>query len=315
MTTFRCPYCLQVLPLSARSVEHLLPAAVGGALTTDACGSCNAQFADEVDKPFLRDLWMREDRHRHQVTERRGRLTPAPRVRCELSDGTPAVAVLDRSGWYAELLPTEEWVDENTFRFSIDANDIAARDKKVARMEKQLGQPVKVASTRSRIIEHPEVKLHYEVEATMWPRFGAKLALGVGALALGSDWLGSAHAQWLHDVLWDNPTTPPEPFGPLAPMPTTFTGDSIGRYLFPPEHVLAVAHTSHGPGLAFYSFSERYYLVPLGVDAHLPEQVAWVLDPVRHKVERMRYEDWMMSLVLRHPSTTVTRTLRPTVTR
>ena len=51
-----CIWCGRDLDLTGRSVEHLIPAALFGDVTTDdVCASCNSGFGTELDHTFLND--------------------------------------------------------------------------------------------------------------------------------------------------------------------------------------------------------------------------------------------------------------------
>ena len=122
---FLCPYCGQHKLGAERSTEHVLPAALGCELTTaEVCHDCNQRAGREIDDPFCRELWMHEMRHRHQVPDRRGDVPGPPVVSGTLkSDGSRILAILDRGGWWAKVIPTEEWTDAKTLQFRVDPAD------------------------------------------------------------------------------------------------------------------------------------------------------------------------------------------------
>jgi hypothetical protein len=53
MARFRCAYCARWEDDSRRELEHIIPRAIGGSVTTDrVCAQCNRRVGREVDAPL-----------------------------------------------------------------------------------------------------------------------------------------------------------------------------------------------------------------------------------------------------------------------
>jgi HNH endonuclease len=296
---FLCRYCAQQCEGSSRNPDHVLPAATGSELTErDTCLTCNQRANREVDGPFSRELWVREHRHRHGTRDRYGKTTPAPVVPCELEDGSKILTIMERTGWRPYLPPSEEWVDDNTFRIGADASDA---DEVLAKKLKRLGRKFEQVEMGPREVEssRPFVRFLYKLDARLWPRLGAKVALALAPYALGNDWLHSDAANGLRATLWNTDEWCGAAATQLRPVSHTMGNDDFGRYFEPPEHVLWFLPTEHGPVLWMVLFGEWLYGVPLGEGWELRDQPAWWLDPVARTVDRTTWGQSIQRIALR----------------
>src|ERR1019366_6029042 len=77
----RCSYCLQRKPLSAfRTVEHVMPAALGGGWRTrDVCDSCQTRANEAADRLITQDFLVLFLRSAYGIEDRNGDLPLAPR--------------------------------------------------------------------------------------------------------------------------------------------------------------------------------------------------------------------------------------------
>jgi hypothetical protein len=154
---------------------------------------------------------------------------------------------MDKGGWYAQPLPVEAWHDEHNVTYGVGADDAQEyMAKKLERLRKEFGPQVTLVSTHERAIENPEVEVEWTHDASLWPRFGAKVGLGFGREVLGEAWLDSDLARYLQDVLFDRPATVPAPYAPLAPISEQLAGAELTDYFVPPDHVVTVVGTNHG---------------------------------------------------------------------
>jgi HNH endonuclease len=296
MGIFRCSYCGQAKPDDERSLEHPLSQVLGGSgwATRDVCGTCNEYAGREIDEPFARQTFILFDRHRYEVPDPRGAVPPAPRIVSRLKEtGERVLTVMDRGGWYAQPLPVETWHDEQRVLYGVDAD--GAQEyvvKKLDRLRKQFGPQVTLADTYERTIENPQVDVEFTHDATLWPRFGAKVGLGFGREVLGEDWLDSGLAGYLREILFDRPTSVPSPYALLQPISEPLVGSAQAEFFVPPDHVVAVMGTDHGAALALFLFGDQRYLIPLGGEVTDDTRAVWIFDARTGKVERLSWNEY-----------------------
>jgi hypothetical protein len=73
----RCWYCGQANLLDDDQPEHIVPAAIGGTLTTDKiCFACNQRASREIDQPFVGEWSIVLARNEFQILDRRGTRPP-----------------------------------------------------------------------------------------------------------------------------------------------------------------------------------------------------------------------------------------------
>jgi hypothetical protein len=303
MGTFRCSCCGQLKPDAERSLEHPLSQTLGGSgwATRDVCSACNEYAGREIDAPFARQTWILFDRHRYEIPDPRGAVPPAPRIVSRLKEtGERVLTVMDKGRWYAQPLPVETWHDEHNLTYGVGAD--AAQEymtKKLERLRKEFGPQVTLASTHEHSIENPEVEIEWTHDASLWPRFGAKVGLGFGREMLGEEWLDSHLARYLQNVLFDRPATVPAPYAPLAPISEQLAGTELADYFVPPDHVVSVVGTNQGAALALFLFGDQRYLVPLGGDVMDEALATWIFDARAGKAERLSWTAYAERTALR----------------
>ena len=283
--------------MAAREPEHILGAAIGNRkfVSPDVCVTCNRHAGVYIDQPFADLLWVREQRHRLQIRDRRGNVPPAPTVTGTLDDGTKAVAVLDNSrDWDLRLLPSEHPQPDGSVIYGSGAHDLQElKAKKLERLKRDHpGRDVEIVEIESRVIEEPVLTFHFELNKTLWPRFGAKVALNIGRELLGPGWLNSSWAAYLRELFWGRPAVAPVPFSELDPLPIRATGEQLGGYKPAPHHIILVVNTATGPMMEIVLFSEDTYHVPLGGLA-IVQQTAWIVDTYTGSYQRMGYTDFL----------------------
>lgn len=296
--SFLCPYCGERRPDSERSDEHVLPAAIGCELITDlVCFDCNQRAGKEVDDPFLDELWVREMRHRHQVPDRRGRIPGPPVIESELtSDGSRALTIMDRAGWFLKALPVETWTDPSTLVYGVDATDAPEiTQKKLERLRRETGRDVTLTSQTPRTTENPEATIKYQQSVVTWPRMGAKVALAVARMELDDTYLMSPAAEWLRSLLWgDMAQTAPDDAGISKHLAGETLDADVRLGQRPPEHQLVLHRAGQKVGIAFTLFGEVRYAVSLGTAASLAAPAVWALDPIARRVRRLSWEEWLV---------------------
>ena len=299
----RCPYCSHRLDGGKRrpSREHPLSETLGSSWNRwETCDACNRELGKLVDQPFADKLWVREQRHFHQIRDARGRLPGPPELLGELEDGTPVRVIMHRGGWYPKMLPTVEDLGNKQVRIRVDADDAdphAVLARKRARLEKQLGKPIEDLSVDDQTVNNPRVTVRGVEDTFLWPQMGAKVALSAAHELLGDDWLDTPHARWLQDVLWRRPTKPSAPFAPLAPTAEVLSPNAYHGLFRPPEHVVMVLNGQHGAAVQLVLFGRNRYLVPVGTSVDIP--TVWWIDPLSRRHERLPFGEFGAKLVTR----------------
>lgn len=294
-STFLCPYCGLQKPVEERSLEHILPAALGGELTTrNVCHDCNQRAGKEVDAPFVNQFWIREMRHRFEVPDRYGIVPRAPVFPTKLDDGTKVLAILDRAGWRAKLIPSESWHDARTLTFAVDAEDETAAAKKLQRLAKQTGKDVQLVSQVPGEVANPQINLEYEQDISRWPRMGAKIALAIAAERLPPEYLTSPSADWLRGILWGSLSTPAPPGIGVSPhLAGEHVSDPVVRMVCPPpEHQVMLIGLAEGTGLVFTLFGELRYMLRLGPESAEATPGTYLIDPVERKSRWLGWAEW-----------------------
>lgn len=102
----RCWFCDQRHFRPVDPPEHILGAAIGAELTTDAVArSCNERVEREVEQPLAYDLFIAFDRVFYDIRDRRGSRPPNPPHRATFKDGTPVQMEMRELPWRATVIP------------------------------------------------------------------------------------------------------------------------------------------------------------------------------------------------------------------
>jgi hypothetical protein len=302
METFLCTYCLDELLVELREPEHIIGAVLGNDkfVSSDVCGPCNRHAGVYIDQPFADFLWVREQRHRLRIPDRYGKVPPAPVVTGTLDDGTPAAGPLDNTRADGlRLFPSKHRQPDGSIIYGTGAQDLQEfKAKKLERLKRDNPERnVDMVDLDSRVIENPVLNFEFEMSKTLWPRFGAKLALNIGRELLGPVWLRSPCAAYLHELFWDRPAIAPLPFTELEHLPIRAAAEQLNGYKPPPNHVIIVVNTGDGPMMELVLFSEDTYHVPLGGPA-IVQETAWILNTHMGSYERMTHQELLRRTVL-----------------
>ena len=292
---FLCTYCLDHKADSQRSEEHVIPAALGGTWTVmDICKSCQEWANVEIDQPFNQSLWVLEQRRRHRVPDRYGKVPDAPRVEASVADGRKAFVTLNPGGWDLEILPSSRPGEDNgALQISVSVDDEAAYiATKLKRFERDNpGFTWKTAKRELAPHVPLDVRFPFSIPMTLWPRLAVKVALTVGRELYGEDWLRSNHGLLLHRLLWDQERTVR-----MNPLPTKKTIWPVSGWKPPPDHVLMTVDTYGTPMLLITLFGEDTYGVPLG-ETPPPGGAAWVLHTHERTWERLSADNFIRRIV------------------
>ena len=196
----RCTYCLETKPVAEfGTVEHVMPAALGGVWITDeVCDSCQRRANEVADHLIAKDFLVQFLRSAYQIPDRTGRAPLPPRFTVPLpQDQSGAVMVTvetDGAKLDGKMSPTVAAL--------LELQGETTQDE--ARLRQLVG-----ADIRQQLHDPRELSRHIQKERTppeAWSRFIAKLALACGRKAYGEEWLDGAHAQSPSaDLLADGP--------------------------------------------------------------------------------------------------------------
>lgn len=292
---FVCTYCIEQEADSERSEEHVIPAALGGAWTvTNVCDACQERANVEIDRPFIRSLWVLEQRHRLGIPDRYGNVPDAPRVNATVSDGRPAIVTLSREGWKVEVPPSSRAREEDgALRITVSVDDEAEYlAKKLKRFERDNPGFTWEIAKREVAPDVPlDVIFPFSMPLTLWPRFGVKVALTVGRELYGEHWLRSDHGLLLNRLLWGQETK----VG-MNPLPTKETFWAGSGWTPSPDHVVIVMEGHVVPMVLITLFGEDTYGVPLG-EPPPGGGAAWLLHARDATWERLSADDFVTRIV------------------
>ncbi len=284
---FLCPYCGQTKDDAERTVEHPVPARMGGNLEIDACDDCNGGAARCVDYPILyRDGDVRALRATYDVRSPRRRARPARDEFVGTLSGQRVKALWrpgPEGGSLAQVTATEPALQpDGTFTVITPVED-SDRHLERALHELRTAHPGKtVELIDSEQVESPVGFEHsWGITPEMWPRFMAKISLAIGHLAVeGFDNTREAKMlRWLmrggrlhRDLL--------APSTELAVVPEQLeVGSSYRELLCPHEHLLSVAAGVDGVVFSAVFFGElRYQLAVASTLEPQDRGHVWILD-------------------------------------
>jgi hypothetical protein len=298
---FVCSYCLLALPDGRRSVEHPLPQALGGQgwSTPDVCDTCNRRAGREVDQPFGSETMILARRHHHRIPDPRGVVPKAPGLHGVDADGVRVVAELHRDGVRTRRIATAVHRDATSERYVVDQGDgQAILEKRLDRLRKRLGDGYQVTgrieTTRSTSVASVPLTL----DAHLWPRLGAKLALAFGREALGKTWLSGPRAAQLRDVLWRRGDHAPWQLG-LDPVAKVVAADDPLAPLLPaPQHVVWLQRTRASTVMVVHLFGELRYGVDLCTAPPSGRfEPTWVFDPIARTARTTTLSDLVMEAI------------------
>jgi hypothetical protein len=247
--SFLCPYCGLEKEDSERTVEHVVPARMGGNLEIDACSPCNEGSALTVDNPILEgDGDVRVLRATYDVRSPRQRRKPARDQFVGNLAGQGVKAVWRPGSAGGEMLavetaePTPE--EDGSFTLVTPAEEAERHvERGLERMRRaHPGKSVSLVESRT-VTSEVTFEHGWEIRAEAWPRFMAKIGLALGHLAVdGFD--HSDEAERLR-LLFRRGALDPGLLAPgseLLPVPMRLgPGAPMRDLICPHEHLLSVA--------------------------------------------------------------------------
>ena len=166
-----------------REIEHVVPRAIGGSVTTTrVCAECNRRVGREVDAPIVRSIWIALARYRYAVPDPRDPNRPPdpPRRMGTWEDGSPGYVEFREDGPRAGVFPQFTPAGENTWKvpLPLDAPPSVLR-KVLERLERRHGGEAVIRSREPM----PEQTINFKITEQLhtWPRFGSKIGLWLGS--------------------------------------------------------------------------------------------------------------------------------------
>jgi hypothetical protein len=290
---FYCVYCGVDRPDYHRSIEHPLSQAIGGGgwSTREVCGECNQFCGREIDRPFAEDSLVRAVRHRFEIPDSRGQIPPAPRLYGQMiNDESRAELELGREGPKVRRLPQPVSGGPGKERYIVERGEgKRIAELRAERIRRDLPAGFEVV-TRIDSVELPEddAEVELSVSTDLWPRMGAKLALGLGFQGLDDTWARGEWAGWLRGILRGSSDPAPDTRVRLRVLPKAIGSDDHLVMLANPPH-----HTVFFVGddplcLMIHLFGIWRYVGPLG-PATPRDRPAWEFDPRRRSARETAF--------------------------
>lgn len=294
--TGRCWYCGEPRLEVGDPPEHVVPAVLGGALTTDrVCAECNRRAGVEIDKPFVGDwlvgwsrvLWdIRDQRHG------RDRPPPIPEEELTLPDGS-ALRLLH--GAETEIIPRVER-EGDELRISVGSDgELSEIIKKIAERAARDGKTLTPGQIKRQVVE--DVAGRIVIDGTLWLRATTKMALAAASLVLTDDWLDTDQAATYRSFLWDEKPLRDDG-GPATAFPTR-VDPMLSELIEPPEHLIVF---SPNPGRANLMTVLFGSLTAGSVEfdvVGLPPRKGWVLEPRARTVRATSLEELIAPVAVR----------------
>jgi HNH endonuclease len=293
----RCWYCGEAKLVDDDPPEHVVPAVLGGELTTDrVCRECNTKAGRYIDKPLLDDWLVGWERVLWDIRDNRRRQDrPPPMPKEELTLPSGARAKLRHDGTF-EVIPD---VKTDGDKLSIVAGSDAEAEgmiRKVEERAKRQGKTLTLDDMRRELSK--EVAGRVQLSGLVWLRATTKMAVAAASLVLDESWLDMPQAAKYREFLWaDAPTT----FDGKDPA-TAFPSEQhplIGEIVRPPNHLVLMVPSAERTVVVTELFG-NLSAGSVAFDVHgVAPQNAWVLDPVARTVEETTFEKLVEKAALR----------------
>ncbi|MEJ7783724.1 MAG: HNH endonuclease [Solirubrobacteraceae bacterium] len=238
-----CAYCGQASLTGSERAEHILPAAINGRLTTKTvCDNCNTWAGQNIDQPWLDDLFVRVTRYEHKVPDRRGNIIESdPLLGGQTADGVRIR--IGRDGKPTALNSPVKRDDDagEVHIIAKDEEDLKRLMKREITKAEAAGKAVSFGQAQP-TSRRPAVQVTNCIVPGRWERMAAKLMLGLLADTQPEAWRLADSARDLRQRMRDAPRPanqvrlePTEAFEPFAAKPctaavvVTLDGHAIGR--------------------------------------------------------------------------------------
>lgn len=280
----RCWFCGKRHVRPGDPPEHIIPAALGAELTTEAVAcSCNERAGKEIDRPLVSDLFVAFNRVFYDIRDRRGNPPPNPPHRARLKDGTPVALDMREKPWRITIQPQlKEEVDD---RFTLTVSSMEEAEEIIEKKRKRTGQNWRVEKERRYKDDHPEVLIAVSLDTRIRIRATAKMVLGALSKVLSEEWLDSPDAQQLQEWLWDpRPKRDGEEIGAMH----NAADGALSVLCRPPDHLVALMPMGLDKLMVMVILFGKEVMpyevqLPAGIDA---AETCWMMDPRKRTVRK-----------------------------
>lgn len=214
--------------------------------------------------------------------------------------GRRAEVAFERDGLTTRRIPEPTSTDATHEEYVVDCGDgeriLALRTQ---RLKQQLGPGYEIRGTVTPVTLPPDMaQIEVSIPLDLWPRFGAKLGLAFGALALGEYWTRSSWADWLRARLHGQAAEAPDPRVVLRSLPIPpGADDTLPLLTDRPNHTIFLMG-SEPATLMIHLFGVWCYLVPLGPSTSA-DGPAWKFDSVRGRAEQTTFDALVLDAITR----------------
>lgn len=293
--------------------EHVIAALIGGTLVVDGCGPCNQTSAQFVENPVLHHGHVKKLRALYETPPSRGSSDPSriefagdlaggaralwhpAREDDDLEQHTPTRPVFDEHGNYTFTAPPEGY----------DAHERRVVDQIKADHPNKKVEPGEPERFRGPV----EFSYEWTSHPLLWPRFAAKVALGLGYEAFGPSWVESHEAWRLRGLfrdarIYEGLTA--EASMRLLPQETVHEPRGHGQVewhelMRPDEHLVAMMGRPGVLTFVLCLFGELYYQLAVRAETPAPPGGrAWLMGAEQRSLVVRPFGTMIGELALRH---------------
>lgn len=273
----QCFYCAEQLDQSPEP-EHILPASIRAELTTHrVCTRCNRWAGKEIDQPWLGEVHVREARQRWQVPDRQGNPPPAVSYKGKLQDGGEAIVKVIGDQVQIRRRPNRIDHGESITLTGYSQEEYEKILERLRRQYPNLVAPKKLTFDDTSLT----ATVHLESIVHLWPRFAAKVALGVTSLLVPDSWLATDVAIGLRQILRNGhlrtlQAALDQPGIAWSAIPLQLIEGS--HPVRPPQHLITFEEHGGEQWLIIVVFGELLYRIPLHLDWRGMPPQSWLFD-------------------------------------
>lgn len=295
-----CWYCGEASLAVGDPPEHVIPAAIGGTLTTDrVCAACNKRAGKLIDQPFLGDWFIAMDRILLDVRDGRRSGTrpirPPDGQAAHLPDGTPVDLVTNDGPWSVRM---RSGIEREGAHVRIRAADQEEFNRLWAKLARKLeGEGITLGeppTPKMQEIDGP-IEVENRIDGLIWLRMAAKVSLAALSLVLDESWLDTSEAAKYRSWLWDD--DPKNPDGsPALGLPGQLSEDER-RLSRPPEHlVYFVPLERDATALTVLFFGRRPVHCRIELEGQPHPQVGWRTGP-KGPARQFTFDELLLDVV------------------
>jgi hypothetical protein len=300
MGTFFCIYSGCDCEEEERSIEHIVPVAIGGPdrlVTNDVSRRANND-AGRADASLVDSFVMKIERWRHAISGRNGIPDVAIRGVVDVGDArVPAQLTIGANRQQDEL-----WVKPSVVRVGPGRYDVSCRAEDLDRIvtdiqRKSGGERPRTETSHATAVTRIEASLQYK-EDELW-RGVVKMAIGTAHRALGSEWSRTETAALLRSAL-NSPDNVDWSTFPIRGQIWPHTSEDQARFngaisCGEDHHVLLVLNTEEGVAFNVLLFGKYNGTIQLAQQRSPAVELghAIVVDATERKLSEMTFAEFV----------------------